>query len=83
MSGAGAITLAHILWGYATARLGPTFTGVCSNLVPIPALLISYIWLGEELDAARIAGGLLIVGGVAVARIREFRGGKVRRRAPA
>ena len=83
VSGAGAITLAHILWGYATARLGPTFTGVCSNLVPIPALLISYIWLGEELDAARIAGGLLIVGGVAVARIREFRGGKVRRRAPA
>ena len=84
VSGAGAITLAHILWGYATVRLGPTFTGICSNLVPIPALLVSSMWLGEQLDATRIAGALLIVGGIVVARIRTLgTDGRVRGRAPA
>ncbi len=84
VSGAGSITLAHLLWGYATVRLGPTYTGVCSNLVPIPALLITWLWLAEPLGGMRFVGAVLIVGGVALARVRRVGpGGKIGRRVPA
>ncbi len=71
VSGGGAITAAHLLWGFATVRLGPTLTGIFSNLTPLPALALSALWLGEPLGAARVAGAVLIVAGVAVARTRR------------
>lgn len=71
VSGGGAITAAHLLWGFATIRLGPTLTGIFSNLTPLPALAVSYFWLGEPLGFERLLGGVLIVAGVAAARSRS------------
>ena len=50
---------------------GPDADGVYSNVLPLPAILISWVWLGEALAPAKIAGALLIVGGIAVARLRH------------
>lgn len=68
-SGVGAITLAHIFWAHASARVGPTLTGVYSQVVPLPALLISWLWLGEALPATKLIGGALLLLGISVARM--------------
>lgn len=71
VSGAGAITAAHLLWGYATVRLGPTLTGIFSNITPLPAIAVSWLWLSEPLGALRLVGAGLIIAGVATARSRH------------
>ena len=45
-----------MLWVYAAARVGPTLAGVYSNVLPVPSNLISWLWLGELLGAAKISG---------------------------
>ncbi len=71
ISGGGAITAAHLLWGYATVRLGPTLTGIFSNITPLPAIAVSWLWLAEPLGVARLVGAGLIIAGVAAARSRR------------
>ncbi len=80
VSGIAAIALGNLLWVYATARVGPTLTGVYSNVLPIPSILISWLWLGETLAAAKIAGAGLIIAGIAVARIHRAWGSHSLRR---
>ena len=72
-----------MLWVYATARVGPTLTGVYSNVLPLPSVLISWLWLGEPLGAAKIGGAVLIIAGIAFARIHQTWGSKVPDRATA
>ena len=55
-SGFAAISLGNMLWVYAAARVGPTLAGVYSNVLPVPSNLISWLWLGELLGAAKISG---------------------------
>ncbi len=71
VSGGGAITAAHLLWGYATVRLGPTLTGIFSNITPLPAIAVSWLWLSEPLGPGRLVGAGLIIAGVATARARH------------
>ena len=80
-SGLAAIAVGNMLWVYATGRVGPTLTGIYSNVLPIPSVLISWLWLGESLQAAKIAGAALIVTGIAVARIHQTWGSKIADRA--
>lgn len=80
-SGIAAISLGNMLWVYATGRVGPTLTGIYSNVLPIPSVLISWLWLGEPLQAAKIAGAILIVTGIALARIHQTWGSRVPDRA--
>lgn len=77
-SGLIAVALAQVLWGFAAARAGPTLTGVYSNATPLPALALSWLWLGEALPPVKILGGALILGGVmAVWRHRRSLHGRV------
>ena len=83
LSGITAISLANMLWMYATARVGPTLTGVYSSVLPIPSILISWLWLGEALEAAQIGGAILIIAGIAFARIHPAWASRVPGRATA
>lgn len=77
VSGIAAIALGNMLWVYATGRVGPTLTGVYSNVLPIPSVLISWLWLGETVQPAKIIGAVLIVGGIAFVRYHKTWGSKV------
>ena len=72
-----------MLWVYAAGRVGPTLTGVYSNVLPIPSVLTSWRWLGESFQTAKIAGAVLIVMGIAVAHAHQTWGSKVPDRATA
>jgi drug/metabolite transporter (DMT)-like permease len=67
-SGVFGITLAYFFWNYGVSRLGSARTSLYSNLTPPLALLTAWLLLGESLTLTQIGGGLLALGGVALAR---------------
>jgi drug/metabolite transporter (DMT)-like permease len=62
------ITLAYFFWNYGVSRLGSARTALYSNLTPPLALLTAWLLLGETLTLTQVWGGLLALGGVALAR---------------
>jgi len=53
----------------AMRRSGAANTYLVSTVEPVITLLVSSLFLGEELTANRILGGLLIIGGVVMLRL--------------
>ena len=51
-------------WLYGVQGVGPSRAGIFINLIPVSALLLSVLILGETLDAIKIAGIVLILTGV-------------------
>ena len=59
-----------MIWYVGVQRLGSARTSVYSNLVPVAALITAALWLGEPIARAKLAGAALVIGGLAVTRIR-------------
>jgi drug/metabolite transporter (DMT)-like permease len=55
------------LWSYGLARLEAARASIYLNLLPLVAAISGALVLGERLGPVEILGGLLIVGGVALA----------------
>lgn len=68
VSGALSIGLANAFWSYGVHRLGPGRTGSYSNLVPVIALLVSYIALDDEISLIQFVGSAITIAGVWIAR---------------
>jgi len=53
------------VWFYeGVRRLGPARTAVFVNLVPVFAIVLGVLLLGERVDASMIVGGVIVVAGV-------------------
>ena len=68
VSGLLALSVAHIIWYTGVQRLGSTRTSVYSNLVPVAAMAVAFVWLHEPPGAARLAGATLVLTGLVLAR---------------
>jgi drug/metabolite transporter (DMT)-like permease len=67
----GLATVVGFTWFYEGVRkLGPARTAVYLNLAPVFAVVFAYLVLGETLPAGSLAGGLLVVAGVAITNRR-------------
>ena len=65
----GIATAAAFLLRYISLRsLTPMTVGAFHNLVPICAIALAYLFLGEQLSYSTIAGGLMILTGVEMVR---------------
>lgn len=73
-SGVFAIGAAYLLWYYSVRRLGSTRTGVYSNAIPVIALLIAWLTLGEKPTWLQGCGAVGIVGGALLARLGKIEG---------
>lgn len=62
------IAVAYLLWYRAVRVLGNTRTATLANVVPVFAILVAWIWLGEVPNAWQIAGAAIILGGVSMVR---------------
>jgi drug/metabolite transporter (DMT)-like permease len=51
-------------WLHGVKGVGPSRAGIFINLIPVSALLLSVLILGETLDAIKVAGIVLILAGV-------------------
>jgi drug/metabolite transporter (DMT)-like permease len=62
------LVLAYVIWYTGVQRLGATRTANYSNLTPIAAMIIGWLWLGEPITAAQSIGTVAILGGVFLTR---------------
>lgn len=69
-----AIGLAYLLWYRGVQRIGNSRTAAYSNLVPIVALAIAWVWLGEVPSLMQILGATIVLVGLSVARFGKERG---------
>jgi drug/metabolite transporter (DMT)-like permease len=68
-----ALCVAYLIWYTAVQRIGNTRTAIYSNMVPVLALAMAVVWLGERVDIFKIAGAAAILSGVAVTRLAARR----------
>lgn len=67
--GVGCSALAFVLCGFGYSRLAASRAAPYSNLKLLAGVALSVSLLGEPLTAARIAGGVVILAGVALASV--------------
>jgi drug/metabolite transporter (DMT)-like permease len=63
-----ALGVSYMIWYTAVQKIGGTHTALYSNLVPLVALAVAVIWLGEPLAGPKLAGAALVLAGVAITR---------------
>ena len=67
--------ISTITWNYGASRLSSNAAGASLYLVPVLAVIAGALLLGESITANMLAGGALILAGVAFAQFaRAFRG---------
>ncbi len=59
-----ATALGQQAWLYGVSGIGPSRAGVFTNLIPVSALLLSFVILGEPLDLIKGLGIGFVLGGV-------------------
>ena len=55
--------IGFLSWNGGVRRLGPSGAMVFYNTLPLYGALLAYLFLGEEIGLAHLAGGVLIIGG--------------------
>ncbi len=69
-----AIGLAYVLWYRGVQRIGNSRTAAYSNLTPVVALSVGWIWLGEVPRPLQILGAGVVLAGLSLARLGRERG---------
>lgn len=64
----GSLYIANTLYYYAVKKIGPTRTGVFTNLTPVFTILLAALLRGEHITVNHITGLAIIIGGIALAR---------------
>lgn len=64
-SGVLATGVAYVLWNWAVQQVGSVRVGLISYLVPVVGLAGGVLLLGEPVTARQLAGGALVLGGLA------------------
>lgn len=59
-----ATALGQQAWLYGVSGIGPSRAGIFTNLIPVSALLLSFVILGESLDLIKMLGIGFVLGGV-------------------
>lgn len=69
LSGLLALNLAYVIWYAGVQRLGAARTSIYSNGVPVVAMIVAWLWLGEALTWTKILGAAAVLSGVVLTRI--------------
>jgi drug/metabolite transporter (DMT)-like permease len=64
-----ALNFAYTAWYHGVRHLGSSRTSLYSNFVPVAALIVAMIWLGERIEGVRLMGAALVLVGVITTRI--------------
>jgi len=68
-----ALCFAHLVWYAAVKQLGPARTSIYANAIPLTAMLIAVVWLGESISGGTLVGTAAIIGGVLLTRLAPKR----------
>ena len=64
-----ALNVAYLIWYMGVQKIGAARTSMFSNLVPITAMSVAAIWLGEPLTRTKILGAAAVLTGVLLTRL--------------
>ncbi|GMR12104.1 MAG: EamA family transporter [Gemmatimonadota bacterium] len=67
-AGVLSIAVAYLLWYRGVEHIGSSRTSAFSNLVPLVALVVAWLWLGEQPTLTQLGGAAIIIGGVWLTR---------------
>jgi drug/metabolite transporter (DMT)-like permease len=67
-SGVASLVIAYLFWYRGVRVIGPTRTAIYSNLQPVIALLVSWVYLSEVPTAWQGVGAATIIAGVILTR---------------
>jgi drug/metabolite transporter (DMT)-like permease len=67
----GPLVLTNVLWFRALHGIGASRATLVANLQPFVAAIFALVLLSEQMTAMQVAGGILIGGGILVARRRQ------------
>lgn len=67
----GPLVLTNVLWFRSLDRIGPARATLATNLQPFVAAVFAILLLGEPVEPLLLLGGVLIAGGILVARRRR------------
>ena len=68
-----ALVVAYCFWYFAVSHIGPTQTAIYSNLMPVAALAIAHLWIGEPIGTLQLIGASTIFLGIFLVRKRSRR----------
>ncbi|MCH7804643.1 MAG: DMT family transporter [Acidobacteria bacterium] len=68
------LAVAYSIWFYCVDRLGSTKTAIYANLVPFWTLLFAWFFIGEEITLLQILGGILILSGIYLTKLKKAAG---------
>ena len=69
-----ALNFAYLIWYTSVQRIGNIRTSVYSNIIPLVAMSVAALTLGERLTGAKIAGAACVLSGVAITRMFSRKG---------
>jgi drug/metabolite transporter (DMT)-like permease len=69
-----ALCAAYLIWYAAVRQIGPARTSVYSNVVPIVAMTVAAVWLGEPITVTKAIGATAVLGGVFLTRLSQSHG---------
>jgi drug/metabolite transporter (DMT)-like permease len=64
-----ALCVAYLIWYTGVQKIGAARTSIYSNLVPIVAITVAAIWLGEPITAVKLGGAAAVLSGVLLTRL--------------
>ena len=67
---AGSLFIANTLYYYAIKNIGPTRTGIYTNLTPVFTLVLAVLIRGEHITPLQIFGFIVILSGIVISRYR-------------
>ena len=65
--GAVATVIAYVLWGHGALRIPANRTGIATAALPVTAVILSALVLGEPLQPTHVAGSVTVIAGIIVA----------------
>lgn len=67
-----ALCVSYLIWYVAVRQMGSARTSVYSNVIPLVAMAVAFVWLGEPIGWSKIAGAAAVLAGVAVTRLERL-----------
>lgn len=68
------IALGNFLWHFGVQRIGIAVASMYTNLIPVTAALVAYVWIGTMPTSHQLVGGAIIIAGVLYAQLATLRG---------
>ena len=63
-----ALAVAYVAWYRGVQKIGSSRTAVYSNLIPVVALAVAWVWIGEVPTFLQLLGAAVIIGSLSLAR---------------